>query len=366
MKHFVIPHTLDSISLLGLGVNKTGNKSSNTPETEQNRISFYHEAMDLGVNFFDTAELYGGGYSEEILGRALDSTRRHDAFICTKFNARNSHRKLLTKSLEDSLKRLKTDYIDFYLAHWPNPNVPFEDLIESLEKFRSDGKIKYYGLSNATSHELKRFKRCNNNNFFVVENEYNLLDRDIEREILPFVKGENNLFLAYSPLIQGIPLKSNNKIIKLQEKYNCSIQQLYLAWVKQPNVLSLVRTTNKTHLKDNIRAMDITLSSEDRKVLENCFTPVKIEIEVDKIQIDQRSYTTQEEALENQNDLIPSPLLLSQRLNKGLTFPPLRVKKEGERYKIVNDFYMAEIKKYWAWRISFDNKKIEAYVFDDL
>ena len=101
-------------------------------------------------------------------------------------------------------------------------------------------------------------------------------------------------------------------------------------------------------------------------MLENCFTPVKIEIEVDKIQIDQRSYTTQEEALENQNDLIPSPLLLSQRLNKGLTFPPLRVKKEGERYKIVNDFYMAEIKKYWAWRISFDNKKIEAYVFDDL
>ena len=116
MKYVPIPSINESVSCIALGVNKTGDKKYNNKETENSRIDFYHKAIDMGVNLFDTAELYGGGYSEEVLGKALANGYRNQIMICTKYNAKNSNREKLTTSLENSLKRLDTEYVDFYLA----------------------------------------------------------------------------------------------------------------------------------------------------------------------------------------------------------------------------------------------------------
>jgi aryl-alcohol dehydrogenase-like predicted oxidoreductase len=364
MKYIKIPEIDQEVSRLALGVNKTGNKNSSSISEERKRIYFYHKAMSLGINLFDTAELYGGGYSEEILGKAL-ADRRSSALICSKFNARNSKKNKLKKSLEYSLKRLGTDYIDFYVAHWPNPNVPIEDIVESLNEFKKEGKIRAFGLSNAVYGEVNEFRVKNNNNFFIVENEYNIVERSVEKKILPMCYDNNCLFMAYSPLVQGRRFSDNKEINELNKKYSCTTQQLMLYWTNRKEIVSIVRTFNTEHLQDNVGTLNMKVDPADIKILENIFNTKKAIVDIADIEIDNRCYSNVSDAIENKKDLIPSPLLLSERIRSNYKLPPLRVTKVNDKYRILDDFYSAEIKKYWASKIC-NEDKIEVYIFNDL
>ena len=367
MRYIELPAFDNRISRIALGVNKTGNKNSATPEKESRRVSFYHEAIDLGINFFDTAELYGGGYSEEVLGKALQGSYRYDNIICTKFNAKNSSKEKIQTSLEGSLRRLKTEYVDLYLANWPNPNVPFDNLLESLQKFKKQGKIRSFGLSNATLSEIERFYLLNDSQPCVIENEYNIIDRSVEDGILPFVQRSGCLFLSYSPLAQGIAITKNKEIDILCNKYRCTIQQLFLAWIHDRDVVSIVRTMNSNHLQDNVLSLTIKLETHEKQLLQDTFSLKKIKVNIESINLDKSPYVSVQDAIENFQDLIPSPLMLSNRIDRGYDFSPLRLVKNGNRYDILNGFGMSEIKKIWAWKISrpYDNK-MDAYIYNDL
>jgi|TARA_R100000455_G_C6273599_1_gene131410 aryl-alcohol dehydrogenase-like predicted oxidoreductase len=353
-----------NVSQIALGVNKTGNKNSTDSECfEKQRIYFYHKAMSLGVNFFDTAELYGGGYSEEVLGLALKNKRQQNV-ICTKFNARNSDSKSLRLSLENSLRRLKTDYIDIYLAHWVSPYTPLEDLIDSLNKFTNEGKILSYGIGNATETEIKDFYFKNKCKPFIIENEYNLLEQDAEKEIIPFCKENDCLFMSYSPFLQGTKVEFNKDIIAIKNKYSCTTNQLMLAWVAKQNVISVVRTLNLQHLQENIDALKIDLTNFELDTISNCFRIKTSDIDIDDVDIENENcdYFSCEDAIQNKLDLIPSPELLSTRVEKGFDLPPLRTRYRNGKYQILKDFYFSEIKKYWAWKLT-NKKTIKVYVF---
>ena len=352
------------VSQIALGVNKTGNKDSvNSKSFEKERVYFYHEAMSLGVNFFDTAELYGGGYSEELLGLALRG-RRHENVVCTKFNARNSSKEQLRLSLEGSLKRLNTDYIDIYLAHWVSPYVPVGELIELLNRFVDEGKILNYGIGNATDLEVKDFYFKNNSKPLVVENEYNLLEQDAKRDIIPFCRKNNCLFMSYSPFLQGTKIEFNQNVDKIKSRHNCTINQLMLAWVAKQDVISVVRTLNLKHLQDNIDALKIDLSPHELKTISDCFSVHTEIINIEDVDYDNKDcgYFSREDAIENKLDLIPSPKLLSERVKKGFELPPLRTKYKDGKYHILKDFYFSEIKKFWAWKLT-NRKNIKVYVF---
>tara|TARA_R100000278_G_scaffold123274_1_gene112580 strand:- start:3102 stop:4199 length:1098 start_codon:yes stop_codon:yes gene_type:complete len=364
MDYIYLKNLDKKVSQIALGVNKTGNKHSNTEDTVNKRIYFYHKAMDMGINMFDTAELYGGGYSEEILGIALRN-RREQAIICSKFNARNSHKKDLQASLNNSLKRLNTDYIDFYLSHWRNPEIPVQELIESLKEFKKQGKIKAYGIGNAVFSEINEFDKKNKNDFFVVENEFNLLQKESLKKVIPFCNKNNHLFLAYSPFLQGKKIKFSPEILSLTTKHNCTIHQLMLAWVLQKNVVSIIRTMNDDHLAQNLKSTKINLSVNDCRTLEQSFGTKKNLINIDDVLIDERCYITFKQAIDNKDDLIPSPQLLAERLKNNFELPPLRTVFKNGKYKILDDYYFSEIKKYWAWKIC-NRKKIEAFVFNDI
>jgi aryl-alcohol dehydrogenase-like predicted oxidoreductase len=364
MKYIDVESLNLRVPQLALGVNKTGCRLNGNTDTEKNRIIFYHKAMSLGVNLFDTAELYGGGYSEEILGKALFD-RRSEAIICSKFNARNSERDFLRTSLENSLKRLKTDYIDFYLSHWLNPNIPLDELIDSLEVFKKEGKIRAFGIGNASFSEICNFNKKNNNNFFVVENEYNLLERDAEEEIIPYCSKNNCLFMAYSPFLQGKRVVFEDKFNLLKEKHNCTTQQLLLSWACKDNIISVVRTLNLNHLRDNVQSLNIELSKEDVKNIEGSLGVKRHFINIDQVKIDNRVYSSFQEAVDNKLDLIPSPALLSDRLKNKFELSPLRTIYKDGKYEILNDYYFSEIKKYWAWKFC-NREKIEVYVFDEI
>lgn len=171
------------------------------PQKDSDSIRTVHAAIEMGINFFDTAEIYGNGHSEEILGKAL-SGRREEVVIGTKVNPEHLFRPKLMKACEASLHRLKTEYIDVYYVHFPNPEVPIIETLETLEKLQDEGKIKAIGVSNFGRQDLQELLTYGR--VEVNQLPYSLLWRAIEYEILPICIQSDIAITCYSPLAQGL------------------------------------------------------------------------------------------------------------------------------------------------------------------
>src|SRR4030042_6865203 len=192
------------ISTIGLG---TGSGFGHLNSRRDNElIRLIEEAQNLGINFFDTSEVYFDGHSEELLGHAIRA-RRGKVIIASKFSPEHSSRKKIIQALDGSLKRLKSDYIDLYQVHWPNLSVPLEETILTLEAQLKKGKIRFMGVSNFSLRRItKTVKILKKIPLSSVQNEYNFSERGIERDVLPFCISNNITFIAYNPLGPGLPL----------------------------------------------------------------------------------------------------------------------------------------------------------------
>jgi aryl-alcohol dehydrogenase-like predicted oxidoreductase len=211
----------EEISAIGLGCWNFGGQWDN--EIGDNSIKIVHAAIDNGVNLFDVAPVYGFGTSEEILGSALQNGKREKVLIASKcgliWNDEKEISNNLTKTsileeIDDSLKRLKTDYIDIYQLHWPDPKTPIEETVSALEEIKESGKIRYIGLSNFGQDDAEEFMSMIEIN--AQQSLYNMLERNTgsyhniplayktEEEVLPAVKKHQQAFLPYSPLFQGL------------------------------------------------------------------------------------------------------------------------------------------------------------------
>ena len=177
---------------------------------ESDAISTIHAALDNGINLIDTAPVYGFGRSEELVGKALQGGRREGAIIATKVGLdwssgkilRNSTPARLRQELEDSLCRLKTDVIDIYQVHWPDASVPFEETARTLDGFRREGKIRAIGVSNFSPEQMDRFRR--GALLAAIQPPYNLFEREIEKDVLPYAERNDLVVLAYGALCRGL------------------------------------------------------------------------------------------------------------------------------------------------------------------
>jgi aryl-alcohol dehydrogenase-like predicted oxidoreductase len=177
---------------------------------EAKAIETIHRALDSGINVIDTAPVYGFGHSEEIMGKALAGGRREKALIATKVGLdwgsgkilRNSSPARLRQELEDSLRRLQTDVIDIYQMHWPDEAVPFEETAKTLEAFRREGKIRTIGVSNFSPAQMDRFRSAAPLHF--IQPPYNLFERNIEADVLPYAERHDLTVLAYGALCRGL------------------------------------------------------------------------------------------------------------------------------------------------------------------
>jgi len=197
------------VSVLGLGANNFGWWIDG-----QASAAVVNRSLELGVNFIDTSDSYGEGRSEEYIGRALQG-RRTEVVIGTKFgtkwengvNAGGGSRWYVVKALEASLKRLKTDYIDLYQMHYPDPTTPIEETLRALDDMVKAGKVRYIGCSNVAAWQLSDAlwtSRVDNLNAFVtVQQEYNLFDRKIEEELVPCCKAHGVGVIPWGPLAGG-------------------------------------------------------------------------------------------------------------------------------------------------------------------
>ena len=260
----------EKVPVLGLGTWYMG-ESSPDFGTEVNAIRY---AIERGIRLIDTAEMYANGGAEKVVGTAikdLDDSLREQLFIVTKVLPTNASFKGVIESCEHSLKRLGLDFIDLYLLHWPSP-IPLQETINAFRNLQLSGKIRYFGLSNFSTHEMAECYRCNGGEDLATNQIlYNLSRRGVEWDLIPECKKRGVPIMAYSPLEQG-RLEKLQVLSLLATRHGVKPLQIALAWVlAQENVIAIPKSVRPEHIDQNLESLDITLDSSDYLLLDQTF-----------------------------------------------------------------------------------------------
>ncbi len=251
---------------LGFGTWEIGGRFLPDYSRDREAIEIIRLAVEKGIKLIDTAETYGGGHSEELVGKAVKDIREK-VFIASKVWPSHLRYDEVLKSLEGSLRRLGTDYIDLYQIHWPNPGIPLRETMKAMEKLFMEGKIRFIGVSNFCTRDLEEAMSYLSHTD-IVSNQvlYNVRDRNIEEELLPFCKKNGITVIAYRPLGKGALLKEpyRSRLEEIGKKYGKTAVQVAVNWViRHDNVIALVRTMNPQHLEELLGAVGWKMSGED-------------------------------------------------------------------------------------------------------
>jgi len=282
--------TGEKISPLILGSYEHGLRSLIDKERA---IGLMRKAIELGINAFDTAESYGNGESEKVLGEAITQYSRGDLFIITKISPQHLRPEHLEKAVKASLSRLNLSYVDLVLAHAPNNYVPVVNMAKAMEDLVRKGLTRYVGVSNFPLPMLREFREhLSRTDVAANEMHYNLLFRDVEEEVLPYMVKENIPLLAYDPLGLGYLVGrrevrdeyrwyylAKDKVVELLEplvsevrevssKLSVTPAQLLLGWVMGKGAFPIFSTTNDLHLEEDVKArpIEVDLDSVSRQV----------------------------------------------------------------------------------------------------
>lgn len=242
--------------------------------TRAEELRALRRGIELGLAAIDTAELYGEGRSESLVGEAI-AGRRDKVFLISKIVPSHASHKGTIKACENSLKRLQTDYLDLYLLHWKG-RLPFEETLEAMLRLQQDGKIRQWGVSNMDVGDLEKIKRLTSGNTCAAnEVLYNLTRRGIEFDLIPWCEQEHLPVIAYSPVEQGRLLK-HPVVMALAEKHKATAAQLALAWVlRKPGILAIPKASTVKHVEENYKSLSLKFTEEDLKELDRIFPAPK-------------------------------------------------------------------------------------------
>ena len=193
------------VSVVGFGAWQAGGRGWGTDFTDDDIIKAMKYGFENGVNYIDTAEIYGNGHSEEVISRAIEGYRREDIIIATKVAPPHFRGDDVIMSCDASLKRLNTSYIDLYQLHWPDSSVPIKETISAMEKLVDAGKIRYIGVCNYPLADLGEAINALSK-YDLVSNQmrYNLIQRDVESDLLPYMREKSISMIAWSPIAKGL------------------------------------------------------------------------------------------------------------------------------------------------------------------
>jgi aryl-alcohol dehydrogenase-like predicted oxidoreductase len=366
-------HTDITVPAIAQGTTRMGTHQSHDPSMVKNRIDLLKEAIHLGSNLIDTAELYGNGFAEEVVGRAISGVRER-VILASKFNPKESVAKGVNKSIENSLRRLKTDRIDLYQIHWPNPSIPIEQLMSALSRLVDQGKVRYVGLSNFSLDGWKIAQSVFDKQLVSNQVEYNLLDRSAEDAMIPYCMDNGLTFLAYGVFNQGhvsVCRSHEALLIPMAEKYGKTVHQIVLRWlIRQAPVTVITKTESLARLRENIGASEFDLEDTDLEAIMNLSREKYDMVPLSRIRLnhhDPRVYSTLDAALENPLDLIPSPTNLARLILEQGILKPIRLRPLADNGAYELDSYdlTDQVKKYWAWTIAYGaDASIPAFVGD--
>ena len=262
--------TGEKVPMLGLGTWRMGERASEKAA----ELKAVQLGLELGLRLIDTAEMYGEGGAETIVGEAMGRLR-DDIYLVSKVYPHNASRKGAIAACERSLKRLKTDRLDLYLLHWRGSH-PLAETVEAFEALKRDGKIRNWGVSNLDAGDMDELARvpdgghCASNQVL-----YHLGSRGIEWQLLPKCKKAGIMVMAYSPLGQG-PLLRKPALGKVADKHAADPAAVALAWVlRQPGVVTIPKAVKPEHVRANLKALDVVLDKDDLAALDAAFPPPK-------------------------------------------------------------------------------------------
>lgn len=259
------------------------------PNAAEREMTALRCGLSLGLNMIDTAEMYGDGRSEMLIGNALRGIDRSEYLLVSKVLPHNAGKDRIFMSCEASLKRLKTDYLDIYLLHWRG-SVPLSETIACMEQLIRMGKIKRWGVSNFDVSDMEELwsirggEKCAVNQVL-----YHLGSRGIEFDLIPWMNAHGAAIMAYCPLAQAGTLKRMNKtfltneiLLSVAEKYGISVMQLMLAFtLRQPNVAAIPKAGTSQHIKDNAAVLDVCISDADWASVDGEFWPPTSKMHLD-------------------------------------------------------------------------------------
>jgi len=323
MNYVNLGNTGLKVSRICLGTMTYGSKKWREWILDENESRpFIQAALDKGINFFDTADMYSAGVSEEVVGKALaDFAQRDQVVIATKVhfpmgsgpNDKGLSRKHIMDAIDASLRRLRTDYVDLYQIHRFDPYTPIEETLETLDSLVRSGKVRYLGASSMFAWQFAKMLQTSREHgwhrFVTMQNHYNLIYREEEREMIPLCVSEKIGLIPWSPLARGflagnrtkegrsgetVRAKSDDyaqglyyedtdfdvvsKVTEIAKARGVPNAQVALAWLLgKPGVTSpIVGATKMSHLNDAIAAIDIRLSEEEMKALEAPYRPHRV------------------------------------------------------------------------------------------
>lgn len=297
------------VSKIGLGTWQFGDKDWGWEKDygEKEALEVIHRALDLGINFIDTAEIYGNGISETIVGKAIKG-KRDKVIIATKVSGQHLRCEDVLKAAEGSLKRLKVGFIDLYQVHWPSWYEPLHETTRALEQLVDQGKVRYLGLSNFPV-PLQREAQKALSKSLIVSNQvrYNLLQREVERGILPYCKKRGIAIIAWSPLAKGLltgkfhegnlpqedfrkdnplfarrenlqqALKVVHVLSSIASRHGKTIAQVALRWlIEKPGVVAIPGAKRTAQVEENAGACDWRLSKQELKRIEEVANSIKL------------------------------------------------------------------------------------------
>lgn len=296
---------------LGLGTNKVGGHNLFKDLNEKDGYDLVREALNQGINFLDTAYVYGIGRSEEIIGDVLQDYDRSKVIIATKAAqdksqdmAMNNSADFIKKSVDEALLRLKTDYIDIFYLHFPDEKTPKDEAVETLDEIRKAGKIRAIGVSNFSLDQIKEANA--NGKVDIVEDQYSLVHRSAVKEELEYLQAQNISFVPYFPLASGLltgkyslddwdkfkntdggqllgdfskeqydkAIQGIEGIRKIADSHQATVTQTVLAWYMANPAISVVipGARNVEQVKNNAAALDIELSPDEYQQIDQLFS----------------------------------------------------------------------------------------------
>ena len=296
---------------LGLGTNKVGGHNLFKNLNEKDGYDLVREALNQGINFLDTAYVYGIGRSEEIIGDVLQDYDRSKVIIATKAAqdksqdmAMNNSADFIKKSVDEALLRLKTDYIDIFYLHFPDEKTPKDEAVETLDEIRKAGKIRAIGVSNFSLEQIKEANA--NGKVDIVEDQYSLVHRSAVKEELEYLQAQNISFVPYFPLASGLltgkyglddwdkfkntdggqllgdfskeqydkAIQGIEGVRKIADSHQATVTQTVLAWYMANPAISVVipGARNVEQVKNNAAALHIELSSDEYQQIDQLFS----------------------------------------------------------------------------------------------
>jgi len=321
------------VSAVGQGCMGIGGYFSRDNSRDNYFVEMLQEGINLGLTFIDTAEAYGKGHSEELVGVAVKG-RRNEVFLATKVSPEHLSYADVLSAAEGSLRRLQTDYIDLFQIHWPNTRIPIEETMSAMDRLVREGMVRNIGVSNFSLQELKEV--CG---VVSIQVEYNLFDRTIETDIMPYCEKEKITVIAYSPLDKG-NLATNKELKVIASKYDKTAAQIALKWlISHPSVIVIPKATSLKHIRENAAIVEFELHTEDFEKIKQLFSQGCVYIPIEQIKADKDGQFT------------PNPVDLAKSIKKGLKIKPIRVVPIGGGFKLVEGKL-----RYWAWVIAHEGK----------